>query len=147
MSLPSVNFQHLTESKKKPWQYFKTHGHCNKVKGQIRITPWCCTPTTPKQSPYQVLTSYTLRFQGYCPDKILKDKVTRERSKIKSRSHHDVAHLHPLTSVPTKYHLPYTSRFLRCSTDKFLLPPACPRGHHGWQQIPWQHLRAVAKKC
>ena len=26
--------------------------------------------------------------------------------KVKSRSHHDVAHLHPLTNVPTKYQLP-----------------------------------------
>ena len=34
------------------------------------------------------------------------------RSKIKSRSHHDVAHLHPLTNVPIKYqlHTPYGSR-------------------------------------
>ena len=28
------------------------------------------------------------------------------RSKVKSRSHHDVAHLRPLTNVPTKYQLP-----------------------------------------
>ena len=28
------------------------------------------------------------------------------RSKVKSRSHHDIAHLHPLTNVPTKYQLP-----------------------------------------
>ena len=28
------------------------------------------------------------------------------RSKVKSRSHHDIVHLHPLTNVPTKYHLP-----------------------------------------
>ena len=27
------------------------------------------------------------------------------RSKVKSRSHHDIAHLHPLTNVPTKYQL------------------------------------------
>ena len=26
--------------------------------------------------------------------------------KVKSRSHHDNAHLHPLTNVPTKYQLP-----------------------------------------
>ena len=26
--------------------------------------------------------------------------------KVKSRSHHDMAHLHPLTNVPTKYQLP-----------------------------------------
>ena len=25
------------------------------------------------------------------------------RSNVKSRSHHEVAHLHPLTNVPTKY--------------------------------------------
>ena len=31
------------------------------------------------------------------------------RSKVKLRSHHDIAHLHPLTNVPTKYelHTPY----------------------------------------
>ena len=28
------------------------------------------------------------------------------RSKVKSRSHYDVAHLHPLTNVPTMYQLP-----------------------------------------
>ena len=28
------------------------------------------------------------------------------RSKLKSRPDHDVAHLHPLTNVPTKYQLP-----------------------------------------
>ena len=32
--------------------------------------------------------------------------VTITRSKVKSRSHHDVAHLHPPTTVPTKYQLP-----------------------------------------
>ena len=34
------------------------------------------------------------------------DKVTTARSKVKSRSHHDVAHLHSLTNVPTKYQVP-----------------------------------------
>ena len=28
------------------------------------------------------------------------------RSKVKSRSHHDVAHLQPLSNVPTKYQPP-----------------------------------------
>ena len=43
---------------------------------------------------------------------ILKDRapiptlVTMARSQVKSRSHHDVAHLHPLTNVPTKYQIP-----------------------------------------
>ena len=50
---------------------------------------------TPNQCPYQVSTSYTLRFPRYSPDKILWVKVTTARSKVKSRSDHDVAHLHP----------------------------------------------------
>ena len=61
---------------------------------------------TPNQYPYQVSTSYTLRFPRYTPDKILEVKVTTTRSKVKSRSRHDVTHLHPLTNVPTNYQLP-----------------------------------------
>ena len=49
---------------------------------------------------------YTLWFPRYSPDKIFKLKVTRARSKVKSRSHHDITHLHILTNVPTKYQLP-----------------------------------------
>ena len=37
---------------------------------------------------------------------ILKVKVTTTRSKVKSRSHYDAAHLQPLTNVPTKHQLP-----------------------------------------
>ena len=58
---------------------------------------------TLNQCPYQVTTSYNLRFLRYSPDKIFKLKVTTARSKVKSKSHHDFAHLHPLTNVPTKY--------------------------------------------
>ena len=39
-------------------------------------------------------------------NKILKVKVTTTRSKVKSRSHHDAAHLQPRTNVSTKYQLP-----------------------------------------
>ena len=38
-----------------------------------------------------------LRFPRYSPDKILKVKVTSARSKVKSMSHHDAAHLQPQT--------------------------------------------------
>ena len=55
---------------------------------------------TPNQCPYQISTSYTLRFLRYSPNKIFKLKVTT------ARSHHDIAHLHILTNVPTKYQLP-----------------------------------------
>ena len=38
--------------------------------GQIKVTPWRCTPTPPNQCPYQVSTFYTLRFLRYSPDKL-----------------------------------------------------------------------------
>ena len=89
--------------------------------GQIKVRPWRCTSTRPNQCPYQVSTSYTLRFPIYSPDKILEVKVTTTRSKVKSRSNHNAAHLHLLTNVPTRYQLPIN--FLRYSPDK-LFPAA-----------------------
>ena len=85
------------------WTKFYRSSSYGKVKRQIKVTPWRCTPTTPNQCPHQVSASYTLQFPKYSPDKILQVKVTT--AKVKSRSH-DVAHLHPLTNVPTKYQLP-----------------------------------------
>ena len=87
------------------WTTVQTYGHCDKVKGQINITPRCCTPITSKQCPYQVSTSYTLWFPRYCHNKILQVKVNTARSKVKSRSHHYILHLQPLTNVPSKYQL------------------------------------------
>ena len=101
MSLSSINFLHLTVSEIWYGQDFIGQGHYSKVKGQIKVTSWRCTPAPPNQCPYQVSTSYTLRFLRYRPDKILQVKVITARSKVKSRSHHDVAHLHPQTHVPT----------------------------------------------
>ena len=40
-------------------------------------------------------------------------------SKVKSRSHHDVAHLHPLTNVPTEYQLPRTYAFHDIAKTRF----------------------------
>ena len=52
-------------------------------------------------------------------NKILKVKVTTTRSKVKSRSHHDVAYLHPLTDVPTKYQLPTPYSFCDIARTRF----------------------------
>ena len=78
-----------------------------------------CTPTTPNRSPYKVSTSYMLQFQRYSPHMILKVKVTTARSKVKSRSHHDVAYLYPLTNVPTKYQLPTSCHFRDIAQTNF----------------------------
>ena len=41
------------------------------------------------------------------------------RSKVKSRSQHDVAYLHPLTNVPTKYQLPTPYSFRDIARTRF----------------------------
>ena len=46
------------------------------------------------------------QFPRYKPHNILKVKATKARSKVKSRSHHHIAHLDHPTNVPTKYQLP-----------------------------------------
>ena len=47
-------------------------------------------------------------------------------SKVKSRSDHDVAHLHPLTNVPTKYQLPTPYGFRDIAWQDFQT-----QGHYG----------------
>ena len=39
--------------------------------------------------------------------------------KVKSRSHHDVAHLHPLTNVPSKYQFPTPQSFQDIARTRF----------------------------
>ena len=48
------------------------------------------------------------------------------RSKVKSRSHHDVAHLLPLSNVPSKYQLPTPYSFWNTARTTFFLLPADP---------------------
>ena len=93
---------------------------------------------TPYQCPYKASTSYTLQFLKYSLDKIIYIKVTTARSKVKSRSHHDLAHLHPLTNVPTKYQVstPYGFRDIaqtRLYTSRSLRQ--CQRSNQGHTTI------------
>ena len=48
------------------------------------------------------------------------------RSKVISRSDHDVAHLHPLTNIPTKYQLPTPYSFRDIAGQDFI-----GQGHYG----------------
>ena len=69
------------------------------------------------------------------------------RSKVKSRSDHDVAQLHPLTNVPTKYQLPTPSEIQPGQTISRrppTRPPGRPTIRTPWvKTIPQQPLRAV----
>ena len=109
-----------------PDKIFQGQGHYGKVTGQIKVKLWWGTTTHPNQCPYQIWTSYTLRFLRYGPDKIFKLKVTTARSKVKSRLNYDVAHLHPPTNVPTKYHHPTPYSYWDLARTRYLPPPARP---------------------
>ena len=106
MSLSSINYLHLTVSEILPESRFYRSRSLRQGQRSNQGQTMTLHTYTPNQCPYQVSTSYTLRFPRYSPDKIFKLKVTTTRSKVKSRSDHDVAHLHLLTNIPTKYQLP-----------------------------------------
>ena len=76
MTLTLLNLHQKTDPKVQ--QDFRGQGHYDKVKGQIKVTPWCCTPTTPNQCPYQASTSYTLWFPRYCLDKIYRSRSLQQ---------------------------------------------------------------------
>ena len=99
MSLPSINFLHLTVSEIWPGQDFIGQGHYGKVKSRSHHDIAHLHLLTNVPTKYQLPTLYHFRD-------IARTRFDRSRSKVKSRSHHDVAHLHPLTNVPTKYKLP-----------------------------------------
>ena len=94
------------------WTHFGT--------AKLKVTPCWCMLTNPNQCPYQVSTFYTFRKPKHGSVKIFKLTVTVIRSKVKSGSHNDVTHLHPLTNVPTKFSTSYTLQFPRYSLDKIL---------------------------
>ena len=55
------------------------------------------------------------------------------RSKVKSRSHHDAAHLHPLTNVPTKYQLPTPYSFRDITRTRFYRSRSLQQGQRSNQ--------------
>ena len=66
-----------------------------------------------------------------------KVKVTMTRSKVKSRSHYDVAHLQPLTNVPTKYQLPTLYGFRDIARTRFYRSRSLWQGQMGENNTPW----------
>ena len=103
---------------------------------------------TLKKCSYQLSTCYTLQFPRYSPDKILKYKVTRARSKVKSRSHHNDAHLHP---QPMFHQVSDSLRFPCYRLDKiFKLKVTTARSkvksrsdHDGAHQQPQTNVRTT----
>ena len=55
------------------------------------------------------------------------------RSKVKSRSDHDFADLHPLTNIPTKYQLPTPYGFRDIARTRFYRPRSLWQGQRSNQ--------------
>ena len=72
----------------------------------------------------------SLRFPRYSPDQVLQVKFTTARSKVKSRSDHDVAHLQLLPNVPTKYQLPIPHGFRDITRTRFYRSRSLQQGHY-----------------
>ena len=80
---------------------------------------------TMMQSITNVPTKYQSPTSYGCRD-IAQTRFSKSRSKVKSRSHQDVAHQHPLTNVPTKYQLPTPYGFSDTAPTNFFSPPIHP---------------------
>ena len=65
--------------------------------------------------------------------KISQVKVTTTRSKVKSRSHHDAAHLQPLTNVPSKHQLPTPYGFRDIARTRFYRSRSLQQGQRSNQ--------------
>ena len=65
------------------------------------------------------------------------------RSNVKSRSHHDDAHLQPPTNVPTKHHLPTPYAFRDIARTRFYRSRSLRQGKRSNQgHTTWQGQRS-----
>ena len=131
MSLQSINFLCLIAPKTQPGQDSKGQGHYSKVKGQIKVPPGHCTPTSSNQCSFQVSTLYTLRYLRYSPDTIFKLKVTTARQSSNQGHTNDVAHLHAPTNVPSFSLLNLVVSVIQPGQTFSRHSTACQSGCHG----------------
>ena len=102
VSLPNINFLHLTVSEILLGKVFK-----------MKVT--MARPKVKSRSHHEVadlqppISLPTINFLHLMVSKIQPEQDFQTQGhygKVKLRSHEDVAHLYPLTNVPTKYQLP-----------------------------------------
>ena len=100
-------------------QDFQTQGHYSKVKGQMKVTPWHCIPTTPTNAPtrYQLPTPYG--FQDIARTRFYRSRSLRQGQRSNQGHTNDVAHLDLLTNVPTNYQLPTPYSFRDIARTRF----------------------------
>ena len=65
------------------------------------------------------MTLTVLNLHQKTDPKVQQDLTGQGHYKVKSRSHHDAAHLQPLTNVPTKHQLPTPYSFRDIARTRF----------------------------
>ena len=117
MFLSSINFLHLKVSEIKPGQYFISQGHYNKVKGQIKVTPWHCTPTPLTNVPtrFQLPTPYG--FRDIAQTRFYRSRSLRQGQRS-YQGHTMMLHTYIPNRCPYQISTSYTLWFLRYSLDK-----------------------------
>ena len=71
--------------------------------------------------------------------------VTVTRPRVNSRSHQDVAHLHPLTNVPTKHQLPTPYGFSDIAQTRFSNSRSLRQGQI--KVTPWRCTSTPHNQC
>ena len=122
MSLPSINTYTLRFLRYSPGQI-------------LLVKPRHCIPTS-HQYPYPVSTSYTLQVLRYNPERYYRLRSLQQGLKIKSRSHHDLAHLQPQKMSLPSINLATSYSFWNTARTNFSQCPPAPSGYHGWKKIP-----------
>ena len=127
MSIPSINFLHLMVCQISPGQDFIDQGHYGNVIDQSNQS----NTMTLHTYNHQPMTLPSIKFSHLMVSDIEHRQDFKGQghfSKVKSRSHHDIAHLHPLTNIPTKYRLPTPYSFRGIAQTNLFPPPT---------QTPW----------
>ena len=76
-----------------------------------------------------LMNSNVLNLHQKTDTKVQQDFIGQgDYDKVKSRSHHDAAHLQPLTSVPTKYQLPTPYSFRDIARTRFYTSSSLQQG-------------------
>ena len=83
------------------------------------------------------MTLTVLNVHQKTDPKVQQDFKGTTRSKVKSRSDHDIAHLHPLTNVPSMYQLPTPHGFQDIVRTRFY------RSRSLWQRSNQDHTMTL----
>ena len=123
MTLPSIGLLHISVFQCITWPRSLQQGQKSNQGHTTTLHP-----NTPQPMSLPCINFLQhIQFPRFSPDKTLKVMVATARSRVKSRSKHDTAHLHPPSNVPAKYQRPILYGFGDIGWTRF------PNSRSPWQ--------------